>query len=162
MKNTIKIFVSVIFILIFGCLYKTFYLFSNYVVIRDAEKIGSVIKEISYSEFVCPDGANYNLLLVPEINNIHTCKMQPSIQGKIKILENTQNILQYSFTTEYCNWLDSKKLSGVIVRPVLHQFTNLDQYLTPKKRYVLELTLPENEENISVWIHFEKKVKVIK
>lgn len=159
MKTTIKILLLAILLLTLVSVCKTVYLFFNYVVVKNVIKIGYINNGSTSVDFVCPDGCNYNLLLGFTNTNASMLMMKSDPHGSIRLSDNTRNVLHSSYATEYCNWLDSEKLSGVIIKPTQNHVSNLDQYLTPGKIYFLDLSSPNSEKEFSIWLHFEKKLK---
>lgn len=159
MKTTTKILLLAALLLTFASIYKTLYLFSNYVVIQNAIKLGHINKGCTSIDFVCPEGCYYHLLFGFLTTNSFMLTTKADLYGNIRLFDNTNNLLDSSYTTEYCNWLDSKNLNSVIIKPRQSQLSNLDQYLTAGKKYCLEISSPIPEKDLSVWLHFEKKLK---
>lgn len=159
MKTPIKILLLAILLLTLVSVCRTVYLLSNFVVAKSAIKLGYINDENTSVDFVCPEGCNYNLLLGVANANASMLMMKSDQHGSIRLSDNKNNLLQGSYTTECCNWLDAEKLHSVIIKPKQNQVSNLDQYLTAGKTYFLELSFPNPEKELSLWLHFEKKLK---
>lgn len=169
MKKVVKFLFIAILLLVLASicktayfLFNTAYLLSNYVVLKNVIKLGNVTNDSANVSFVCPEGANFNLLL--GFTNTDSCMnlMQSDSYGNIMLSDKMKTVLHDSYYTEYCNWLNSEKLKSVIIKPKQHHVSSLDQYLTPGKMYFLIISSPNPEKELSLWLHFEKKLKAQK